>query len=78
MVARGRNEHVPWVSLVFLSRLMMGVPLSELSLRQYQSTQERFAKDVAKIALARAAVEGMASLGKVTVEIGRETALLFE
>jgi hypothetical protein len=57
---------------------MMGVPLSELSLRQYQSTQERFAKDVTKIALARAAVEGMASLGKVTVEIGRETALLFE
>jgi hypothetical protein len=57
---------------------MMGVPLSELSLRQYQSTQERFAKDVAKIALARAAVEGMASLEKVTVEIGRETALLFE
>jgi len=57
---------------------MMGVPLSELSLRQYQSTQERFAKDVAKIALARVAVEGMASLEKVTVEIGRETALLFE
>jgi hypothetical protein len=57
---------------------MMGVPLSELSLRQYQSTQERFAKDVAKIALARAAVEGMASLEKVTVEIGRETVLLFE
>ena len=57
---------------------MMGVPLSELSLRQYQSTQERFAKDVAKIALARAAVEGMASLEKVKVEIFRETALLFE
>jgi hypothetical protein len=48
------------------------LPFSEIRLRQYQSTEDRFARDVAKVAAAKAIVDRVTSLERVTVEIGRD------